>query len=210
VEFLATASLVGVLAVALAGYLAAERRASSFWMWVTKPLASACFVMIALPPLDPWLFAALVLSFAGDLLLIPREPRVFRAGILVFLLAHLAFVGAFAAEGIAWDYAALALVPLGLIAWRVATWILPTVGADLKPAVIAYMVVITGMVAAAVGAVAAGAAPLLLPAAIGFYANDILVARDRFIKKDWTNRLVGLPLYYVAMVLFALSTTASG
>lgn len=209
VEPLAIASLLAVMAAAIAGYLAAERAGSMFWMWITKPLASATFVLLALPPLDPWLFAALVLSFAGDLLLIPRAPRVFRLGILVFLLAHVAFLAAFAAQGIAWGFAAVALVPLVGAAILVARRILPRVSADLKPAVLAYMVVITAMVAGAAGASAAGASPLLLVAALGFYANDLLVARDRFLQKSWINRAAGLPLYYGAMVVFALLTSGS-
>lgn len=203
-------ALSGLLALALAAHLAAERKGSVLGMWLTKPIASACFVLLAIPPVDPWLFAAILLSFVGDVLLIPKDARVFRAGIVAFLVAHLAFVAAFAARGIHWAYAAGALVPLALLAWVIARWILPTVPAALKPAVIAYIVVITTMVAAAVGAVAAGADPLLLVAAIAFYLNDILVARDRFVTKDWRNRLVGLPLYYGAMVLFALQASASG
>lgn len=208
-EPLVLGSLVTILTAALAGYLAAERRGSAFGMWTTKPLASACFVLLALPALDRWLLTAIVLSFAGDLLLIPRASRVFRAGILAFLLAHVAFLAAFVARGIAWGWAGLALMPLGFATWGIARRVLPGAGADLKPAVLTYMVVITLMVASAAGAVAGGASPMLLAAALGFYANDILVARDRFVAKDWRNRLVGLPLYYGAMMLFALIASGS-
>lgn len=66
------------------------------------------------------------------------------------------------------------------------------------------MLVISAMVAAAAGAVGAGASPWLLGAALAFYGNDILVARDRFVVRDWRHRLVGLPLYYGSMAAFAL------
>lgn len=208
-EFLAKAGLGGLLALALAGYIVAERRGSAPGMWATKPLASACFLLIALPPVDRWLIGALALSFVGDLLLIPRAPRVFRAGILVFLIAHLAFIAAFAARGFASWWTVLSLAILSLAAWAVARRLLPRVDRALKAAVLAYVVVITMMVAAAAGAVANGAPPLLLGAALAFYANDLLVARDRFLQKDWRNRLVGLPLYYGAMVLFAVVASGS-
>lgn len=192
------------VALAVAGYLVAERRGHMLGMWLTKPLASALFVALAIPPRDTWLFAALVLSFLGDLLLIPKEPRIFRAGILVFLLAHVAFIAAFLAMGVAWTWAAGALAPLLLAAALVARWILPRVSRDLKLAVLAYMIVITAMVAIAAGSVAAGASPLLLGAALAFWTNDVLVARDRFATRSSWNRVLGLPLYYGAMVVFAI------
>lgn len=207
-------ALVAVVAVATGALILAERRDSRAGMWAAKPLASAAFVALGsadgLPADAPrrWLLVALVLCFAGDILLIPREARVFRASILTFLLGHLAFVAAFLAYGVAWGWVVIALVPLVAAAALIARWILPRVQAALKEAVLAYMVVITAMVAAAAGAVAAGGPVLLLPAAIAFWANDILVARDRFVQRSWLNRLYGLPMYYGAMVVFAL--TASG
>ena len=207
-------TLTGILALlilALAGLLWAERRGSRAMMWATKPIASAAFVALGIADGAPatttgrLLVLALILSFAGDLLLIPLDPRIFRAGILIFLLAHVAFLGAFAAAGIAWGWLFVALALLALAAWVIARRILPHVSADLRPAVIAYMIVITLMVAGAAGASAAGASPLLLLAALMFWTNDLLVARDRFLAKNWLNRAIGLPLYYGAMVLFALS-----
>jgi uncharacterized membrane protein YhhN len=38
-----------------------------------------------------------------------------------------------------------------------------------------------------------------------FFASDLLVARDRFVRPGLANRLVGLPLYYAAQVLLALA-----
>ncbi|HUR67978.1 MAG TPA: lysoplasmalogenase family protein [Candidatus Thermoplasmatota archaeon] len=201
------APLYAALVVAL---ILAERAGSRAGMWATKPLTSLVFVAMGLSDGLPdtsagrLLLTALVFSFAGDLCLIPTEARVFRAGILLFLLAHVAFVGAFLALGVAWAWAALALLPLAGAAWRVARWILRGVPHELRRAVVAYVVVITAMVATAAGAVAAGASPLLLVAALAFWTNDILVARDRFVTKTWVNRAMGLPLYYGAMLLFAL------
>ena len=43
----------------------------------------------------------------------------------------------------------------------------------------------------------------VLAAAVAFLASDLFVARDRFVERDWRNRAVGLPLYYVAQLVFA-------
>jgi len=36
-----------------------------------------------------------------------------------------------------------------------------------------------------------------------FAISDIFVARNRFIKAGFINRLIGLPLYYVAQIMIA-------
>ena len=70
-------------------------------------------------------------------------------------------------------------------------------------AVLAYIFVITTMVALSAGTVAARG-PLLAGAAVLFFASDLAVARHRFVERSSTNKVVGLPLYYAAQLLFAL------
>jgi hypothetical protein len=41
--------------------------------------------------------------------------------------------------------------------------------------------------------------------ALSFYLSDIFVARYRFVKKEFMNRLIGLPLYYTGQFLLAFS-----
>jgi uncharacterized membrane protein YhhN len=41
--------------------------------------------------------------------------------------------------------------------------------------------------------------------AVCFYVSDVFVARDRFLKKKFINRLIGLPLYYSGQFLLAFS-----
>jgi hypothetical protein len=41
--------------------------------------------------------------------------------------------------------------------------------------------------------------------AFSFYFSDLFVARDRFLKKEFLNRLVGLPMYYTGQFLLAFS-----
>jgi len=41
--------------------------------------------------------------------------------------------------------------------------------------------------------------------AVLFAGSDLLVARETFIKSDFNNKLIGIPLYYVAQIFLALS-----
>jgi uncharacterized membrane protein YhhN len=41
--------------------------------------------------------------------------------------------------------------------------------------------------------------------ALLFYVSDVFVARDRFLKKEFLNRLLGLPLYYTGQFILAFS-----
>jgi uncharacterized membrane protein YhhN len=78
----------------------------------------------------------------------------------------------------------------------------------MRPPVLAYMAVITAMVALAFGAVVRGGTPWIAIGAVGFYASDLSVARDQFVKPGFVNRVWGLPLYYVAQVVLACTAAA--
>ena len=57
------------------------------------------------------LLAGLTLSFAGDALLIGETQQAFLAGLAAFLLAHLAYVAAFAVSGVNFRWLAGATLP---------------------------------------------------------------------------------------------------
>lgn len=200
--------------VALVALLVGEARSSAGAKWVAKPLASAGFVALALAlgaqehAYGRLVLVALVLSFAGDVLLIPKSRRAFAVGIGAFLLAHVAYGVAFLELGIARGATLVALACLAPIAALVAWRLLPRVPRPLQAPVLAYVVVITGMVALAAGAWHAGAGAPLLVAACLFYVSDLAVARQRFVAPGLANRLVGLPLYYGAQVMFAYTAAA--
>jgi hypothetical protein len=46
--------------------------------------------------------------------------------------------------------------------------------------------------------------------ALSFYVSDVFVARQRFIKTEFLNRLVGLPLYYGGQFMLAFSVGLIG
>jgi hypothetical protein len=46
---------------------------------------------------------------------------------------------------------------------------------------------------------------LVFSGALAFYVSDIFVARQRFLKTEFLNRLIGLPLYYSGQFMLAFS-----
>jgi uncharacterized membrane protein YhhN len=206
---------VSLCALAVGALLVAERGEVRPGIWIAKPAAAACFVWAALAwgaletPYGRWIFAGLVLSACGDLLLIPRADGAFRAGIAAFLLGHVAYAAAFVSGP--WDPPTLALaaVAVAFAAWRIQRWLLPHVPAGFRAPVIAYLGVISTMVALAVAASAAGRPLLAAVGAIAFAASDLSVARNRFVAPSFTTTAWGLPLYFASQLALA-STVTSG
>lgn len=202
-----------ILTVAsLAALLVAEARGSRLGIWIAKPLASLGFLggALALGALDePYgvaIFVGLVLSFAGDVLLIPKKAMVFRLGIVSFLLAHVAYIAAFAVRGLALDWTAVALVPLVAVMIVVIRWLKPHLPREMKIPVYVYVVVISLMVAAAFGTSAPGFDPwVIMAGTLLFYLSDLAVARNRFVAPAFVNRAWGLPFYYAGQWLLVWS-----
>ena len=199
--------LIAVVAVATAALVVAERRERRPPAVAAKVTASAAFLLLGLlrahlaTPYDAWVVVALTLCLAGDVLL--ALPRGLAAGLACFLLGHLAYAAAFAT-----------LVPLGAWPWpaaaamavpsvAAAAWLWPHLGRMRVP-VLAYIAVITAMVWGALAV--AGHAPWMTWAgALLFYLSDLAVARDRFVVRRFASRAWGLPAYYAAQVLLALT-----
>lgn len=194
---------------ALAGLLIAEAHDDRRLAFVCKPLASTGFVAAAVAAgalgstYGRVVLAALVLSWIGDVLLLSKRSGPFLGGLASFLLGHVAFGIAFILHGTdrLWALAALAILIVPAV--LVDRWLRPHVPADMKIPVRAYIVVITGMLALAAGTSGAGATLRILAGALAFYLSDLSVARDRFIRETFVNRLWGLPLYYGAQLLLA-------
>ena len=199
-------------AVLVVCVLAAERTGRWRVGAAAKTAASIVFVAVALSRWHPgdlpgaWLVAGLVLGAAGDLLL--ALPGGFVPGLAVFLAGHAAYAGAFAAMvpvG-AWPLSALGPVALtSAVALRVL-W--PHLG-RLRWAVTAYVAVITVMVWGAAAAGTGVGGRWRLAGAVAFYLSDLFVARNRFVRRRFLNRAVGLPLYYAGQLLIACSIGVS-
>lgn len=203
-------------ALAVAGLLVAERRRSQRGKWIAKPLASAAFVATALAShalesLYGWLvLLALALCLLGDVLLIPTDRvRVFRAGVFAFLAGHVAYAAAFLTQDTSVTWLAAGAAALGTVLALVWRWLSPALPGDMRGAVLAYLVVIGAMTALALGCTGAGGPATVALGAVAFTASDVSVARDRFVREDFYNRAWGLPLYYCAQLLLALSPAAT-
>ena len=208
---------VALCAIAVAGLLVAERRGSQPGLWLTKPVASAAFIWLALASgaLDSaygrWLLAGLALCMLGDVLLIPRDrPGVFRAGVFAFLLGHVAYCAAFLTQ----PMSSAGLVAGGVLLVVVVGWVLRWLSGSLPSgmvgAVRTYMVVIGIMSTLACGVTAAGGPWQVAVGALAFTASDVSVARDRFVRHEFVNRAWGLPLYFGAQLLLAVTPALLG
>ena len=72
---------------------------------------------------------------------------------------------------------------------------------------LAYVMVITSMVAMSIGAFGSNTQFLLVPlAAIMFWASDLSVARARFKSAPFSNKAGGIPLYFASQLMFAFTT----
>lgn len=205
-------ALTVVCALATAALVACE------WRWrpgrrVAKPIASAAFVLLpiaaAAPLNDPAVIAimvGLVLGAAGDIALLGESRRALAVGIALFLAGHIAYVVAFVPHlevGPAMIGTFVAASVVGVIA---ATLVWPTAG-TLRPAVVAYIIVIVAMVTTALG-VRGDGATLIAMGGVLFFASDLAVARQRFMTKSIANKALGLPAYYAAQLLIAWSCVA--
>jgi uncharacterized membrane protein YhhN len=174
--------------------------------YVCKPATLIALLVVAVA-LDPatgqedrraWFVAALVFCLAGDvLLMLPRD--LFIAGLSAFLLGHICYIVGFwtdAPTALAFIVScALVVVAVGPVAVR----ILGALAAhrELRPAVAAYMVVISVMVASALatGIVLAAAGAVL------FAMSDSLIAWDRFVRPLAWSGVAIMVTYHVGQAL---------
>ncbi len=205
--------------LALAALLVAEYTDSRVGVWISKPIASTGFLVVAVAAgaLDGsaiggepgGTYGRLVLlglgfSWWGDVCLIPEHrPRIFQVGIASFLLGHVAYVAAFASLGLQPLAASVAMLLSIAPVVVVLRWLRPTLPPDMVVPVYAYVAVITGMLVCAIGAVATVGRPMILLGAVMFYISDLAVARDRFVTPGFANRAWGLPLYYGGQLVLA-------
>ncbi|HOI73721.1 MAG TPA: lysoplasmalogenase [Syntrophales bacterium] len=202
--------------VLLVSLLHFRKRESLRGVLLTKSALSALFVLAALsgPHGNPRYFAlvlaGLLFCMAGDVFLVSASRRLFLAGLLAFLTGHVLYSAAFftmAAPGLATVIAAAVCLPSG---GAFFLWLRPRLGKMALP-VAAYIAVISVMVAGASTLAGESELPvdgrvLALTGAVLFYLSDVFVARQRFVKPEFLNRLIGLPLYYAGQFLIAFST----
>lgn len=210
-SFVMTTFAVLFVAVFTAALVWAEIASSPALRWL-KMLASTGFIAVALSvgalssSYGRIVLVALALSWIGDLLLTFSSRQAFLGGLVAFLLGHVAYSIAFGTIGVNPVVGAISAVVIAIIAVFVWRWLAPHVGEMAAP-VVAYVVVISVMVVLAFGAFGNGAPWLIPVGATLFFVSDLFVARNQFVAPGIVNRVWGLPLYFLAQVLLALSAT---
>lgn len=179
----------------------------------SKCVAAACFVIVGAAALarddafGRWMVIGLVFGAIGDVALLGRGTRAFLVGLGAFLVGHVAYVIGIAqlVPPARWTEAGLlGLLPVAVGLGALA-YLWPRLGA-LRLPVIVYVAAIIAMVIAALAARHALPAPRGMLLAIGaalFFVSDLAVARDRFVARDFTNKLWGLPAYFAGQLLIA-------
>lgn len=215
-----TIAIVAAALALLTGLLVAEKTEKSKFILAFKTPLSILFVVTALlqpvtaPEYFHYILAGLILGLVGDVCLAIPGANAFRAGLVAFLLGHVLYVVAFASlVGVGAWFGAYAVVVVACSV-GVFVWLLPHVGKMLVPVTL-YVLVITAMVIGALAVyrssgIAGTAAGVILLGAVLFYLSDLFVARDRFVRPGFINRLVGLPLYYSGQFLIAFSVGMVG
>jgi len=182
-----------------------------------KLLASLAFVGFAWEqgawntPYGQLILLALLLCLVGDVLLaLKNKNHYFLLGIGAFLLAHLVYAGAFLQSG--FNNAQLPLIRLLIFAVLfvliiTGLWLRPHLKGRFRLAVPAYLVAIGLMLVAAWGNQIDQAWAWIVSGASLFAVSDLFVAKQRFIQDHIINRIIGLPIYYIAQLLLAYSVT---
>lgn len=192
-----------------------ENRQNISGLLPAKTLLSSLFVLAVLVQSHPmthyyqFLLAGLLLCLVGDICLAFQQEKMFLLGLISFLLGHVSYIIGFfyvAHPGVwTWGGSIIVLCISSGIYFRLK----PHLGA-MKTPVLFYCIVITVMLSGAWSVLDNSRLTLsgrlmVFVGAFLFYISDVFVARDRFLKKEFFNRIIGLPLYYTGQFTLAFS-----
>lgn len=204
--------LIALALVVAAGDWVAVAREQKALEYVCKPLTMVVLIAAALaldvddPAVRTWFVVALGLCLIGDVfLMLPQDLFVF--GLASFLLGHIAYIVGMHVDGVDAGRlaigAVLVLVAMAVIGARILRGVRSGPEPELTGPVVAYMTVISAMVASAIGTGhVAGVA-----GATSFYASDALIAWNRFLGETRHGRLAIIVTYHLAQVGLVLSIT---
>jgi uncharacterized membrane protein YhhN len=209
-------TLIIIIAIPLlAVLLYFEKKSNTRAVLPVKTSLSLLFIITALVQPHPLpgyfylLLIGLIFCLGGDVFLALPGEKTFLCGLVSFLLGHVFYVIAFfSVAGLnLWTWAGLGISLV--LSGGIYFWLRPHLGSMNLP-VLFYVIVITAMVVGACTVLGdrwltASGKMLVFWGAISFYFSDVFVARDRFLRPEFLNRLIGLPLYYCGQFLLAFS-----
>ncbi|MFH1351127.1 MAG: lysoplasmalogenase [Pseudomonadota bacterium] len=192
-----------------------EKKKNRKGLLPTKAFLSSLFVLAALVQPHPipgyyhLLLIGLILCLGGDLFLALPQEKMFLLGLLSFLIGHIFYILAFFHISQTGRLTLVGSLIFLIISGGICFWLWSRLG-SMKGPVLLYVVVITVMVSGAFSVLggfhlARGGRVLVFAGALLFYFSDVFVARDRFVKNEFINRLIGLPMYYTGQFLIAFS-----
>ncbi|MCS7179575.1 MAG: lysoplasmalogenase [Anaerolineae bacterium] len=211
---------IPVLAVTVLWLIRAEFQNQQRQVYIAKPLSTLLIIAVALlsllePAYHPFYTAGILVglffSLGGDVaLMFPEKPKAFLVGLVLFLIAHIAYTVVFTALGrfSAWDLLSAFL----LLAAAAGFYRLIRSGLGvLKGPVIGYMVVISVMVHRALATLVSplftlGQALMIASGALLFYLSDMILAANRFWR-PWKYHHWSLLLYYTGQLFLALAAS---
>ena len=170
------------------------------WLWISTGLSGA--------PL--WFGIGILLSLTGDVLLMISLDRFFLAGLMVFLLAHVAYLIGFntpVPEISAWGFILAIMVGLGSM--RIVRRILIALTANgqvrMRAPIIIYGTVISLMLLSAMMKLTdltwnTGAAALVGVGAFLFYISDIILAWNKFVSPIQHGRIYNIGAYHLGQI----------
>ena len=170
------------------------------WLWISIGLSGA--------PL--WFGIGILLSLTGDVLLMISLDRFFLAGLMVFLLAHVAYLIGFntpVPEISAWGFILAIMVGLGSM--RIVRRILIALTANgqvrMRAPIIIYGTVISLMLLSAMMKLTdltwnTGAAALVGVGAFLFYISDIILAWNKFVSPIQHGRIYNIGAYHLGQI----------
>lgn len=206
-----TPSLIVVTAIGCIALIASQLLEVRSTAIPAKMTASTAFVLLAIARgasgtgYGRYLLAGLLFSWFGDLFLLGGAERWFLFGLVSFLLAHVAYIMAFAVRGLDLKWGVRAFIPIAAASFAALVWLGPHLPGDMVVPVRAYTFIISLMVITAFAARGAGASTLIPVGATLFYLSDLSVAAGQFVQPDFPNYVWGLPSYYCGQVLLAFS-----
>jgi len=201
--------------ILLFGVLYFEKKKNRIPLLITKSTLSLLFVMTALqqpysvPAYYHYLFVGLIFCLVGDVCLALPQKKAFMGGLVAFLVGHVLYIFSFSSLiPISYWISTGLFIVFGASALTFF-WLHPHLKSMLIPVLI-YILVITLMASGAWAVFGKSSfqisgRALILTGALCFYVSDLFVARHRFIKQEYLNRLFGLPLYYTGQFMLAFS-----
>jgi len=178
------------------------------WLWTSTRLSGASL----------WFGLGILLSLTGDILLMISLDRLFLAGLVAFLLAHLAYLIGFnipIPEISAWGIFLAIIVGLG--GMRTIRRIIAALAANgqdrMRTPVIIYGMVISLMLLSAMMKMTdftwnANAATLVGVGAFLFYVSDILLAWHKFVAPIKNGRIYNIAAYHLGQIILIAGVIA--